>query len=155
MIYLYAVTKKKPEIDQQLQATQLVETKPGKIVAKVSGEPKPKIQWWVSCFELVFLLKNSWVTHGDLRSKFLFFIDLEGWKMVNRSPKMITSLLRNLRMVQLHFWSIKWVPLTLDCIPLLPLTKMVKPDPKLLLPVSVDFLKLFILFMYTFLFCNH
>lgn len=44
-IYLYAVTKKKPEIDQQLQATQLVETKPGKIVAKVSGEPKPKIQW--------------------------------------------------------------------------------------------------------------
>ncbi|GFS42845.1 obscurin, partial [Trichonephila inaurata madagascariensis] len=39
------VTAKKPEIEQELKPTQLVEGKPGKLVAKVSGEPKPKISW--------------------------------------------------------------------------------------------------------------
>ncbi|XP_035216758.1 obscurin-like isoform X2 [Stegodyphus dumicola] len=39
------VTKKKPEIDVGLKGLQLVEGKLGKLVAKVSGEPKPKISW--------------------------------------------------------------------------------------------------------------
>ncbi|CAL1291290.1 unnamed protein product [Larinioides sclopetarius] len=39
------VLVKKPEIEQELKPTQLVEGKPGKLVAKVSGEPKPKITW--------------------------------------------------------------------------------------------------------------
>ncbi|GIY55923.1 hypothetical protein CDAR_566731 [Caerostris darwini] len=39
------ITAKKPEIEQELKPTQLVEGKPGKLVAKVSGEPKPKITW--------------------------------------------------------------------------------------------------------------
>lgn len=44
-LFICLVMKKKPEIEQQLKPTQLVEGKPGKLVAKISGEPKPKIQW--------------------------------------------------------------------------------------------------------------
>nr|XP_042904669.1 obscurin-like isoform X2 [Parasteatoda tepidariorum] len=39
------VTTRKPEMEQELKPTQLVEGKPGKLVAKVTGEPKPKITW--------------------------------------------------------------------------------------------------------------
>ncbi|XP_054712056.1 obscurin-like isoform X2 [Uloborus diversus] len=39
-------TTKKPEIDQVLKPTQLVEGKPGKLTAKVSGQPKPKVTWF-------------------------------------------------------------------------------------------------------------